>query len=290
VAPAPQVWPPAATHSPLHAAVVMAGDPPNRPGGHRAHSAAEPCRLYVPAGHGKALGAVAPSVHAWPAAQGPVQVAEEAPAEDPKRPTGQGLHAAPAPPALNLPGGHGAGLATTDPAGQAWPGAQGPEQAGEARPVVAPKVPAGQGLHTPAAPALNLPAGQGRAVPEVDPGGHAWPGGHTPGHTPATGAPVGEKVPGGHRVTRDASRLEPLDPGPTAMYLMVRKPGVKRGRGRGRGRRVKDGDGGGGGERSPTTKQRHTHVHWGTGALASRSGPAPLQPAPAPTAHHPQHT
>jgi hypothetical protein len=52
--------------------------------------------------------------------------------------------------------------------------------------------------HRPCPPRPKVPSGQSTAVPLVDPAGQAYPGSHTPGHSPSTGRPVGEYVPPGH--------------------------------------------------------------------------------------------
>ncbi len=77
------------------------------------------------------------------------------------------------------------------------PAAQRPVQLLLTSPVVAPNVPAGHGVHTPAAPVLNWPAGHTEAVELVDPGGQAKPGEHAPLHKLVV-APGSPKRPAAH--------------------------------------------------------------------------------------------
>jgi len=101
----------------------------------------------------------------------------------------------PAPAREYWPAGQAVAVALVDPAGQAYPAVQLPVQDGVVRPVVEPKVPAGQGdvhaatptpaedpylpaaqeVHVPAAARLYVPGGQMDAVALVDPAGQAYP-------------------------------------------------------------------------------------------------------------------
>ena len=141
-----------------------------------------------------ALGDVDPAAHAYPAVQFPVQAGVVKPPEAPYRPAlhspeqkgllkpleapywpmAQGVQV-PEDSGLNCPAGHSCVVALVDPGGQAYPGAQGPVQAAEPMPPVAPYRPAAQSVHV-AAPAREyLPAGHRLAVALVDPAGQACP-------------------------------------------------------------------------------------------------------------------
>jgi hypothetical protein len=76
----------------------------------------------------------------------------------PKRPAGHPVHAG-APPRLNCPAGHRAAVADVDPATHAYPAVQYPVHRAEARPVVAPYVPAGHLVHAAALAVLYCPTG-----------------------------------------------------------------------------------------------------------------------------------
>ena len=84
-----------------------------------------------------------------PAGHGAVHAADVRPVVSPYRPVLQ-LVQTPAPPTLNLPSGHIAAVALVDPATHAYPALQFPLHAADGRPAVAPNVPAGHTLHTPA--------------------------------------------------------------------------------------------------------------------------------------------
>ncbi len=104
-----------------------------------------------------------------------MQAAEGRPLVFPKVPAGQGLHTA-EPAREYCPAGQMHAVALVDPATQAYPAVQLPEQAVVVRPAVAPYKPAAHGLHVPAAPRLNVPGAQTTAVALVDPSGQAYPG------------------------------------------------------------------------------------------------------------------
>ncbi len=105
VDPAGQAYP--ATHDPLHEEAVRPEEEPYRP-----------------------------------AEQGPEHNEVDRPGELPKRPAGQRLHN-PEPAREYFPTGHTATVELVDPAGQAYPAAHGPVQAGEVRPVEEPYCPTG---------------------------------------------------------------------------------------------------------------------------------------------------
>ncbi len=143
-------------HGPLHVATVMGAVPPYRPTPQSVHTPA-PAREYLPTGHSNAVALDDPLTHAYPAAQFPVHVATAIAAVPPYRPAGHREHD-PAPTRLYRPVGHVNAVAVVDPAAHAypaeqlpvhvdtispvvdpnWPGSQGPVQAAEGRPVVAP--------------------------------------------------------------------------------------------------------------------------------------------------------
>jgi hypothetical protein len=94
---------------------------------------------YVPGGHWAPAGdaSVDPGGHRYPALHGPSQLGLVRPVPDPYRPMGQLLHA-PAPSRLYCPGVQGTAEGDVDPAGQALPALQLPEQADDGRAEVAP--------------------------------------------------------------------------------------------------------------------------------------------------------
>jgi hypothetical protein len=179
-------------------AFVKRGTAPYCPGGQAEQTPAPPV-LKVPAAQSTAVGSVEPAGHAYPAAQAPLQVDSVAPVVDPyvpgsqgplqscvckpeafpNRPTGQSTHTAFA---LYCPTPHITGVEDTEPAGQEYPAAQGPVQEELASPAEDPYLPAGQSVHTPAAPALYLPARQMTTVELVLPSGQAYPGRQGPLH------------------------------------------------------------------------------------------------------------
>ena len=110
-----------------------------------------------------------------------MHAADVRPVVSPYRPALQ-LVQTPAPPTLNLPSGHIAAVALVDPATHAYPAAQLPLHAADGRPAVAPYVPAGHALHTPAPLKLYCPAGHTTAVAFVDPATHAYPALQLPLH------------------------------------------------------------------------------------------------------------
>jgi hypothetical protein len=187
VAPAVLPYRPAA-QGPLHAAEVWPWAPPKVPAGQFVHTAAPP-KLYCPTPHTDAVADVDPAGQAYPAVHWPlhagdvrpgtapklpalhmpVQPATVMPAVAPYRPAAQApLHAA-VPSAVVLPycpagqgvqaedpareywpAPHGVAVADTDPAAQAYPAEQLPEQADVVSPTDAPYRPAGQAVHAPA--------------------------------------------------------------------------------------------------------------------------------------------
>jgi hypothetical protein len=73
-----------ATHAPLHEAVVSLDTDPNLPPGQSLQAPA-PCPLYVPGKHFEVATTV-PFAHEYPAVQGPEQLDEVIPDDDPYRP------------------------------------------------------------------------------------------------------------------------------------------------------------------------------------------------------------
>ena len=125
-----------AGHRPLHDALPSPEDDPYSPGAQSTH-AADPSVLDRPSGHNAAVGVTDPATHAYPAEHCPLQAAEVRPAVDPYNPAGQGVHD-PAPLRLKVPAGHKDAVALVEPAGQAYPAKQGPEQAAVVSPGTAP--------------------------------------------------------------------------------------------------------------------------------------------------------
>ncbi len=222
-----------AGQGPLHAAVVRPGDAPYKPTGHDAvhnadvspeltpykpaphkvHDAAPP-RLYVPGPHKSAEALVEPAGHANPGAQLPLQAADVRPAIDPNEPPGHCAQV-PAPPTLNVPGGHIMAVALVDPATHAYPAAQLPLHAAEVKPVTDPNVPAGQGVQAPRPPALNKPMGHTEAAAVVDPSTQKYPAEQLPLHAAVVNPVTDPYLPAGHTVQ---------DPKPPPLYL----PGLHR--------------------------------------------------------------
>ena len=99
------------------------------------------------------MAVVEPAGHAYPAAHGPLQVADVRPSAAPYR-----------------------------------PGAHGPLQFAVNSTTAAPYNPAVQLLHTPAPPALYCPAVHGDDVPVDEPAGHENPAGHEEQVDEPTGA------------------------------------------------------------------------------------------------------
>lgn len=143
-------------HVPEHNALVRPGVDPKVPAGHKTHVPA-PAREYDPAGHCTAVALVEPAGHAYPAEQFPEHAALVRPETAPKDPAGHSpehvgtVRAGPepyvpgghwvhslAPAPLYVPAEHTAAVALVDPTGHAYPAAQRPEQAGDARPACAP--------------------------------------------------------------------------------------------------------------------------------------------------------
>ncbi len=70
------------SQDPVHKGDVRPALPPYRPAGHCVHTDTPP-RLYCPATQTAAVAFVDPGAHAYPAAQGPSQLAFVAPNDDP---------------------------------------------------------------------------------------------------------------------------------------------------------------------------------------------------------------
>lgn len=167
----------------------MAKTLPYRPAAHVTHASVPP-KLYCPAGHGLWVAVVDPAGHMYPGAQLPEHCEEVTPVTLPNRPAGHGpLHAAvgsavadpykpalqlvqlAAPARLNLPVGHAAADAFTEPATQKYPAEHGPVQVETFKPREAPYLPA---AHCPLHAAVfrlaadpKVPAGHRVQVPAL---------------------------------------------------------------------------------------------------------------------------
>ncbi len=96
-----------------------------------------------------------------------------------------------------------------DPATQANPAVQTPEQDAEASAQVDPYSPAAQVVHALAAPRLYDPGGHAAAVALVLPGAHTYPGLQPPEHEGADSPGTAPNVPAGHNaVHADDDRPE----------------------------------------------------------------------------------
>ncbi len=204
---------------PLHAAVVApatpqvpagqgavhrlegrAGEEPNNPALQFVQLLA-PAGLNLPAGHIDAVLDTDPTTQKNPAVQGPEQALDGRAAVAPYRPALQFVHT-PDPAALKVPGLHMLVVGDIDPAGHAYPAVQLPEHSDDARPDVAPYLPASHGplqlavtspavdpyspalqfVHTPAPGPLYVPSGHSNAVGDTDPAAHAYPAVQIPEH------------------------------------------------------------------------------------------------------------
>jgi hypothetical protein len=103
------------------------------------------------------------------------------PSVSPYSPALQLLHT-PAPLKLYLPDPHTAAVGVVDPETHAYPAVQFPVHDALVSPDVAPYVPAGHALHTPAPAREYCPALQMAAVGDTLPAAHAYPGVHCPLH------------------------------------------------------------------------------------------------------------
>jgi hypothetical protein len=137
VEPAAQMYP--AVQFPLHVGTVSAGALPKDPGAHSAVHVASGIRSVAP-----------------------------------YRPIGQSMQS-PARAKLYRPAGHTTCVATTAPAGHAWPGWHMPVQFALVNALVFPKVPALHSEHTAEPMRLYWPGGHVNAVALVEPGAHAYP-------------------------------------------------------------------------------------------------------------------
>jgi hypothetical protein len=145
-----------AEHKPVHEEEVSPALLPYLPDGHGVHTPA-PARLYVPGLHCNVVPLVDPAGQAYPAMHAPEHVEAVRPEKEPKRPGSHGpehdgdvaagllpyvpaghMLQAKAPSKLYLPVGHCDAVGLLDPATQAYPALQGPEQLGETCPAVAP--------------------------------------------------------------------------------------------------------------------------------------------------------
>ena len=103
------------------------------------------------------------------------------PLVSPYRPALQLLQA-PAPVKLYCPTGQAAGVEEVDPATHTYPAVQFPLHDALGRPVVAPYVPDGHDVHTPAPAKLYWPATQTAADDDTLPAAQAYPALHSPLH------------------------------------------------------------------------------------------------------------
>jgi hypothetical protein len=176
-----------AGHGPVHEDVFSLWLAPYRPALQLVHEPA-PDRENVPGWQLTAVALVDPAGHAYPAAQLPLHVGKGMAADAPYSPAEQSVHT-PLPDREYLPGGQADTVALEDPAGQAYPAEQGPEQEEVDRPVEAPKRPTGHGAvqealvrpwvlpykgmghaaHAPVPPVEYCPTGQMAAVALTDP-------------------------------------------------------------------------------------------------------------------------
>ncbi len=131
----------------------------------------------------------------------------------------------PAPLTLNLPSGHISAVAFVDPATQACPALQLPLHAADGRPAVAPYVPAGHALHTPALPTLYRPAVHIAAVALVDPATQACPALQLPLHPAEVRPSVAPYVPAGHGAVQEADARAVVAPyRPALQFVQVLDP------------------------------------------------------------------
>jgi hypothetical protein len=195
---------------------------PYRPALQLVHTPAPPT-LNLPSGHISADALADPGTQKYPAVQLPLHAADGRPAVAPYVPAGHALHA-PAPPTLYRPAAHISAVALVDPAGQAYPALQLPLQPALAIPLTAPYVPArhaplqlavGKAATAPYRPTLqfvqvlnpatlNLPAGQGDGVEDVDPAWQLYPAAHGPLHDDDDRPLADPYVPKGHIAVHSA--------------------------------------------------------------------------------------
>jgi hypothetical protein len=162
--------------------------------------AGEPARLNCPGWQASAVAVTDPGGHAYPAAHAALQaLARAVPLLH--VPAAHAVHAG-APAKLYRPGGQASAVALVDPAGQAYPPAQGALHA-LTRAVPPLQVPAGQSLHAPAPAALNRPAAHTTAVALAEPAGHACPAEQAPLQAPARAVTL-LQVPGAQSVHEPA--------------------------------------------------------------------------------------
>jgi hypothetical protein len=104
-------------HRPLQSGDERAWVAPKRPAAHWEHTPAA-SKAYDPSKHGMAVGDVLPGPQAWPALQGPLQLALARPEVLPNRPSEQSVQTdAPGP--LYRPAGHSTASGVREPIGHA---------------------------------------------------------------------------------------------------------------------------------------------------------------------------
>ncbi len=111
------------------------------------------------------------------------------------------------------------------PSGQKYPAVQLPLHAADGRPGVAPYVPAGHALHTPAPPTLYRPAAHIAAVALADPATQAYPALQLPLHTTDVRPSVAPYVPAGHGAVQEADARAVVAPyRPTLQFVHTLAP------------------------------------------------------------------
>jgi hypothetical protein len=113
-----------------------------------------PASLYLPGPQATGLLELDPARHTYPAVHNPEHDGVDMPGSLLKVPCAQGAQDAAPVPLLWRPGGHSWAVAFTDPAGQAYPAAQGPLQPLSASAWSDPYRPDGHRVHKPAEPTL----------------------------------------------------------------------------------------------------------------------------------------
>jgi hypothetical protein len=171
-----------AKHAPLHSALpkALTAGSNHTPPGHAMH-AADPARLYLPAGHTEAVAFVDPAGHAYPALQSPPHVRLSVWFGSTQVPTRHVVQDTD-PAALYVPIGHKDIVGLVVPAGHAYPAGHAPLHREDVKPTALAlyHVPAGHTLHDADLDKLYWPAGHTTAVALEDPEGHAYPAGHAP--------------------------------------------------------------------------------------------------------------
>jgi hypothetical protein len=216
----------------------MADTPPYKPALQVLHTLA-PTRLYFPAGHTVAVALVEAAEHAYPALQGPLQLALGMADTVPYSPAAQSVHT-PAPDKLYRPAAHTAAVPLVDPAMHAYPALQLASQDGVVRPDVDPNRPTAQGplqlalgmadtapyrpalqlVHTPALTRLYVPLGHTAAVALIDPATHAYPALQLPSHVGDVRPDTDPKRPASHGPLQVALGMADTAPYRPALQLL----------------------------------------------------------------------